>query len=199
MSSDNIDLTINGGLFLRKNPNKHYFKEQDFTNPEFGIRLKENIDYSKMSVFWQLDVNNEKELKVRACEDYNYNVEASYTSITDLKKDYVSLFEFLERATFVGRQFKRTEPSYSSTGHIDVSFMDSEEHIALYCSQDLFLVKSTDYNASPKYRLVVGRYTLDGKYEFLGPVHEEYRDRDKVYNEILAQINEYNKERGRHH
>ena len=76
---------------------------------------------------------------------------------------------------------------------------DSEECIALYCTQDLFLVKSTDYNTSPKYRLVVGRYTLDKKYEFLGPVHEEYRDRDKVYNEILAQINEYNKEIGRYH
>ena len=75
--------------------------------------------------------------------------------------------------------------------------VDSGEHIVLYCTNDLFLVKSTYFGLPSEYRLVVGHHILDGKYEFFGPIHEEYRDRNKVYSEILAQINDYNKGMGR--
>ena len=60
MSSDNIDFVVNGELFLRKNPDKYYSIEGGLTNRKSGITLKETVDYSKMGVFWQLDVDNEK-------------------------------------------------------------------------------------------------------------------------------------------
>ena len=40
-------------------------------------------------------------------------------------------------------------------------------------------------------------YTLDGNYGFFGPVYEKYRDKNKVYQEILAQISGYQKGKGR--
>ena len=69
--------------------------------------------------------------------------------------------------------------------------------IVLYCMQDLFLVKSIDIGLGERYKLINSRYTLDGNYEFFGPVYEEYRDKDKVYAEILQQVTQYNKGRGR--
>lgn len=200
MNSDNFDFEIKSGLFLRRNPNKYYSNERGYINRKLGFLKKENIDYSNMSHFWQLNVEDGKTLRVRVCDEFSYNVEETYNSIGDFKKDFIGVLEFLDQATFVGKQFKRTAPSYSSTGYKDISFMgDSGEHIALYCTKDLFLVKSTYFGLQPKYKLVTGHHISDGKYEIFGPEHEEYRDKNKVYFEILAQINECNRGRGRKH
>ena len=122
----------------------------------------------------------------------------TYKNKKSLDKNFIKLSIFLEKATFIGREFVRTKPPKDSE---DYSYMKLEgyRYIALYCMQDLFLIKYIAPGLGERYKLINSIYTLDGNYEFFGPVHEEYRDKNKVYSEILAQINEYNKGRGRKH
>ena len=72
------------------------------------------------------------------------------------------------------------------------------DYTVLYATRDLFLIKRiNNIFGKEKYDLINSRYTLDGNYEFFGPIYEEYRDTNKVYREILEQVNGYNKRKGR--
>lgn len=72
------------------------------------------------------------------------------------------------------------------------------DYIVLYATRDLFLIKRiNNIFVKEKYDLIDSRYTLYGNYEFFGPVYEEYKDTNKVYKEILEQVNGYNKRKGR--
>ena len=158
------------------------------------------LDYSGTESFWQLFTSDGININLVECEKLKEGVR-TYSSKKDLDKDFIKLSDFLEKATFVGREFKRIKPIKSTKGRDDERYMQSYGNnycIVLFCTQDLFLVRECFFG-DESYKLLNSRYTLDGKYEFLGPEHEEYRDKNKVYSEILAQINEYNKGRGRKH
>lgn len=79
----------------------------------------------------------------------------------------------------------------SNLGNIETKY------IVLYATQELFLIKRKDRILGEEYALINSRYTLDGNYEFFGPVYGEYRDTNKVYTEILEQVNGYKKGKGR--
>lgn len=117
----------------------------------------------------------------------------SYSSFDELNKNFIRLSDFLKIAKFVGREFKRNKPIKDYAGEDDNSFRqiidNRTKYIVLYATQELFLIKRVD-KYRDKYALINSRYTLDGNYEFFGPVYEEYRDTKKVYSEIFNQVSE---------
>ena len=151
--------------------------------------------------FWQLTSVDDTGLKLTSCEKCGDIYEETYKSTNKLDKDFIKLSQFLSKATFVGRQFRRTKPIKDYSGCDDTSYMNVsgvDICIALYCTQDLFLVKEINSILGlERYRLINSRYTLDGNYEFLGPVYEEYRDKEQVYSEILQQVTKNNRGRGK--
>lgn len=155
------------------------------------------LDYSNMDKFWQL-VTNGKEYELRVVSKYSFEMKSGnairhYNSLDDLRKDFTSLREFLDKSTFVGREFKRTKPIINEiTGKFDKSYMhdigDNKE-IVLYATQELFLVRSFDEILGNKYELINSKYVQDGNYEFFGPIYDEYKDKTFVYQEIMKQLN----------
>lgn len=180
MEEQNIDFIINGELYLKKNSERSHAGTQSF---------------------WQLLTKDDKLIILNRC-DKTFQSKRVYSSIKNMKNDFIKLSDFLEKATFVGRKFKRTKALTDLTGDIDQSYMDFNldiyeiKYIVLYATQDLFLIKMIS-KYEEEYALINSKYTLDGNYEFFGPVYEEYRNMNKVYKEILEQVNGCNKGKGR--
>jgi len=164
--------------------------------------IKGKIDYSGTDSFWQLYTINGINCKLCECRKL-YGLERNYNSPEKINADFIKLSEFLNKATFVGRKFNRTKPIISMMNKIDKSYMSTDldiystKYIVLYATQNLFLIKRIDRVLGEKYALINSRYTLDGNYQFFGPVYDEYRDKNKVYQEILTQVSGYNKGKGR--
>ena len=118
-----------------------------------------------------------------------------YNKREELAKDFIKLSDFLNIATFVGRQFIRTSHRLTLNGKVDKSFMPSnessskEKYIVLYAMQDLFLIRVVDDPlTSDRYELINSKYTIDGNYKFIGKTYPEYKDKQKVYIEIFEQL-----------
>lgn len=138
-------------------------------------------------------------------------LELENMSLDEINKRFIKLSDYLRDAQFVGREFRRIQPVYRYSkfridtirGRIDRtrnyntitdrSFMSDcdSKHIVLYMKDNIFLVKDISC-LGEFYRIIAGDYTYDGNYEFYGDVYEEYNDRDKVYLEIMEQIDSYN-------
>ena len=228
MEDKNIDFIINGELYLKRGPetysssNKVRELDDEISDIEFDMS-KENPDFSKADKlagyqklrnmakslegktdysgttdFWQLSTSDGRNINLQRCET-EYNINKTYQSIQVMNKDFIKLSEFLKKAIFVGREFRRTKPVQHSSGYINKSFMESglikTRYIVLYATQDLFLIRRIDKYTGDKYTLINSLYTLDGNYEFFGPVYREYKDINKVYYEILEQVTSNHKGR----
>ena len=221
---NDINFIINGEIYLKKGSESADLSELikktddiifclDYVKPiekdkekidDFLTKFKllktyeESIDekqsFSGAGSFWKAFTTDGRSIELRQC-DIVQNDARIYSSIEELNSDFIKLSDFLNKATFVGRKFKRTTPLKAKNGKSDRSFMDVtyNEYIVLYATQDLFLVKETDELDGDKYRLIYSRYTLDGNYVFYGEVYSEYKDKQKVYSEILEQLKTYNK------
>lgn len=160
---------------------------------------KDGMSYRGTNSFWQLFTNDGQEITLSEINVMGNGLIRKYHSKESLDKDFVKLSSFLKKSVFVGRELRRIKPvKRNNGGPEDKSYMGlssfKQNTIVLYATQDLFLVmKSNEYGKG--YALINSIYTLDGNYEFFGPVYEEYRDRNKVYTEILRQVKGYNKGR----
>lgn len=173
-------------------------KELSFFQSIFNSGKK--YDFSYTTDFWQLTTNGE--IYQLNCIKYNGDViqTLEFSSKEELEKEFTSLHDFLNTATFVGKEFNRTKPIISElTNKDDISYMSQTsipihptKYIVLYATQDLFLIKEIDYYFGERYDLINSRYTLDGNYIFHGQTYNEYKDKNKVYKEIFEQI-EYSK------
>lgn len=225
MADNNLDFIMLGEIYLKRGP-EIYNPDKDIDeisdkisdiefdmskeNPDFSgstklenyqalknftESLRGKMDYTGTTHFWQVNAINDSQIELNMCESTS-EISKTYTSIGKLKKDFIKLSEFLEKATFVGREFKRTSPILTFSGKLDKSYMQIigiTKYIVLYATQDLFLIKRINDYGNAKYALINSRHTLDGKYEFFGPVYEEYKDKNKVYSEILAQATKDNR------
>lgn len=131
-----------------------------------------------------------------------------YITLDELNNGYIKLFDFIMASKFIGREFIRTEPviTYYNTKEgttkiIDNRYLKKEQygyndkHIVLYEKDNTFLVKYI-YQNNECYGIVDCRYIQDGKYEFIGNVYEEYKDRNTIYLDIIKQIENHNKNNG---
>jgi len=230
----NVEFIIDGEIYLKKNPKVTDYSdlaeelkgiitdiEYDISkeNPDFSMATKlggykhlldrvefhnGKLSYIDNIYFWQLSTQDGSTINMTRCEPYIGNPTVKYCSIEKLNRDYIKLSDFLEKAIFVGRSFRRTKPIIDIYEKQDNTYTDDSfasiintQYIVLYAMQDLFLIKRKDAIHEDEYGLIDSRYTLDGNYEFFGPVYEEYNNKNRVYSEILEQISKYNKGRGR--
>jgi len=140
-------------------------------------------------------------------------------SLDDINKRFIKLYDFIKDAKFIGREFRRIQPvcRYSkyksiSNGFVrgirrlmlvpnncgiieDSSYMesyDNSKNIVLYMKDNMLLVKYIS-RYGEFYKIIDCSYVCDGNYEFIGDVYLEYMDRDRVYFEIVEQIDRYSK------
>lgn len=165
--------------------------------------LKGQLDYSGTNSFWQVFTADGQNYTMRECQKFDIT-QKDYNSIRELNKYFIKLSDFFKESTFVGREFKRTKPIKLSDGRSDRSYMldfkTLPQTIVLYATKDIFLARRIEklkLYGEDSYILINSRYTLDGNYEFFGPEYVGYRDKDKVYKEILEQVSDYNKGKGR--
>ena len=128
-----------------------------------------------------------------------------YISLDELNNGYIKLSDFIKNARFIGREFKRIGPGITYYGIDrdmakirDSRYLEIDEYgyddkyIVLYEKDNTFKVRYICGN-SRWYGIVDCIYIQDGMYKFIGPVYEEYRDKEKVYLEIVEQIDSYTK------
>lgn len=121
-----------------------------------------------------------------------------YISLDELDRGYISLYDFINDGLFIGREFRRISPViiYYGIGNNNSRIIDNRylkiddydnKYIVLYEKDNTFLVKCM-YGNKGLYGIVDCRYIQDGNYEFIGDVYEEYMDREKIYLDIVKQI-----------
>ena len=193
----------------------------DYINDDLVNGDNNYIERSGADDIYQLygyDMNGFKMNQYSTYGDLVFEIEN--ISLDELNKRFIKLSDFIRDAKFVGREFRRIQPvcRYSkykvvSNGSFrginrrtlicdrksniitDRSFMDLDgnvKNIVLYMKDNMFLVKCIT-RFEEFYRIIDCSYVCDGNYEFIGNVYKEYMDRDKVYLEIVKQIDSYNK------
>ena len=126
-----------------------------------------------------------------------------YISLNELNYGYIKLSDFLRDAKYIGRGFKRIEPVITYYGTdidicriIDNMYLEIDgydnKYIVLYEKDNIFLVKYM-FGYNEWYSIIDCRYIQDGNYQFYGKVYEEYKNIDRVYLEIMEQINSFSK------
>lgn len=166
--------------------------------------LKEEIvfNYDGTDTFWQLYTNDGKNITMISQEDDPLVI--NYTSIEAAEETFIKLSDFIEESIFIGKEFERTKPVITLEGLKDTRYMKTnkytkaEKNIVLYAMQDLFLIKveNTMTNES-HYEVAPAIYTLDGNIKISGNIHPEYKDKIKVYTDILKQLIDNNKQKRR--
>lgn len=227
MYKDDIKI---GDLFLQKGFRRVNRKDGkifsiDYVDDIAKLGNSYSVDNSGINAIYQLYGYDMDGYKIKQFESYGFSFELDNMSLEEINNRFISLFDFLKDATFVGREFRRTKPVYRfanvpiNTGFVrginrrfyliesrdrvktDRSFMNSNEdgskYIVLYEKDNIFLVRNINNNNcfSDEYMIIGCNYTCDGNYEFFGDVYEEYMDREKVYLGYLEQINGYNKKK----
>lgn len=158
-------------------------------------RLKEQgmiLDSRYIDEFYVLKtngVNFELESSTNHLKEADYR---TYNSKKMLDNEFTSLIDFLNKATFVGRKFRRLKP-IEVEGIKDYSYTDIQlkldgEVIVLFAMQDLFLVKDMSYIFKEKYELISSKYLLDCNYEFYGNKYIEYNNKALIYKEVVKQL-----------
>lgn len=194
---ENVEIVANGELFVKNHPDiVNASKSLSGFNDTIELSQKMRpyfmgqysvLDYSGIDDFYQLTINGKK-ITLKSLSEISKIY--SYDDLGKLKKDFTSLREVLDKATFVGQYFCRTEPVIQDSGDEDRSFMldsitPTSHTIVLYALQDLFIAKDVSRG---KIILLESIYTLDGKYRFFGKVDEDYKDKNHLYQDILKQF-----------
>ena len=150
-------------------------------------------DYSGCDEFWVSFVDGEQ---ITMIEQQAIPIIAPMTrtfkSKADLEKSFTRLTEFLDKARYVGRYFRRTD-SLESNG--DRSFSNKDGRVlVLYATDDLMIIRHSFIEE--EFGILDRRYLKDGKYEFYGQPTDKYRDKPSLYRAINEQIAQ--KSKGRH-
>lgn len=206
------NVIINGEIYIKKGPSlfdssfyDDFISEKEFEASKEGASTSDMakleqykevqemahaldgaLDYSYTNDFHILNYNGEEYLMYNHTRLLGGHIHNKYfTSLYELKKEYISLIDFMNKATFIGRRFNRTKPVEND----DRSFMNSDINrmpIALYGSLDLLIVIDPYDNGI---RIINSRYLQDKNFEFVGDeIYLEYKDKGKLYKAILTQI-----------
>jgi hypothetical protein len=144
-------------------------------------------DYSWTMKFWALS-KKDKGYSLRAYVNKREVAQRDYESLEELNVDFISLSEFLEKAEYVGRYFKRTKPIGRDKSYMQedrsIFLLYLYDNVAIYriIEEDIF--SGDDYE---EYKVLSCRYLEDGNYEFYGDYIESFNDKAGVYNAIYEQ------------
>ena len=169
-------------------------------NPNKRIAEEQNVIYDFVGCenFWQSFVINSKIVMDSKVDSFEPKLQKIYESKSDMDEDFIKLSEFLDKATYVGKHFKRTKPIKIDSKYNDNSYMSDKQlkYIVLYEYNDLFLTKEiTPFGEC--YFIIDSRYLLDKNYILYGPTYEEYKDKSKLYTEIFKQSTRLNEQNNR--
>jgi hypothetical protein len=151
-------------------------------------------DYSWTMKFWALS-KKDKGYSLRAYVNKREVAQRDYESLEELNVDFISLSEFLEKAEYVGRYFKRTKPT--SDGIITY-MMENKHCFLLYMYDNVAICREIIDNfftgeRVERYIILSSKYLEDGNYSFYGDYIESFNDKFGIYSEIYAQ--EYSSKR----
>lgn len=155
--------------YFMKNSYKAYCVHSGYTYYNSDFLTKEEV---------------EKELHNR----YNYGA---------YKDGFVSIDDFMKKATFVGQEFARSKPvnnmfNYFSDDEVKKYTLNSV--IALYefvDSNGLKWFLSFDKENS-RYEVVTPMYTKDNNYKLFGEKYDEFSNKEEIINDIIKQMNKRN-------
>lgn len=175
-SDELLFLELEEYMMIRDNLEENKMQLDDLYIDEFYVLITNGVDFQLESSKHHL---NESDYRI-------------YHDKSQMTREFTSLIDFLNTATFVGRKFRRLKPIVTD-GIKDYSYTDLQlkldgEVIVLYAMQDLFLVKDMSKMFGTRYELIRSKYTLDNNYEFYGKVYNEYADMGQVYKEISIQL-----------
>ena len=191
-------------IYIQKGVKKIYCNDIDnvLYVSEFDMDVRDRdgycIDSRNVDSFFCVNIDNDK------CRMFSFNdntIKERYISLDELDRGYISLFDFIKEGKFIGREFRRISPMITYYGvdgdnariidnrYLDMDCYDSK-YIVLYEKDNTFLVKYM-YSNKGLYVIIDCRYIQDGMYEFIGDVYVEYMDREKVYLDIVKQLDSY--------
>lgn len=191
-------------IYIQKGVRKRYyseFKEDEYVF-EYPLNIGDRDGYcidtrGVDSFFFVISEEGRYRLiEIDKYDNLNRGIKRDYISINELNKGYIKLSEFIKEAEYVGREFRRTVPvitycnntSIKDNSYLDRYGFENNKHIVLYMKDNTCLVKyMCSYGSG--YCIIDCRYIQDSNYEFIGSIYEEYRDRLKVYFDVLKEIN----------
>lgn len=195
---------MNKNIYIQKGVKKIYNNDRDnvLYVTQFPMDVKDRNGYcidsrGANSFFYVIDDNSGYRL-IECNKDRDIN---KYISYDELDRGYIRLDEFIKDGKFIGREFRRISSVITYYGVdkdnariIDNRYLDidcyNNKYIVLYENDNTFLVKYM-YGTKGWYGIIDCRYTQDKMYEFIGDTYVEYMNRDKVYLEILEQIDSH--------
>lgn len=204
---------IDGEIFIQRGARKVYHNNTDMQDEyviEYSLDIMDRnnycIDTRGVDSFYQIFFDEEQFKFYQYRSDvYDKYFEVGNISLEKINEGYIRLVDFLKEAVFVGREFKRILPviTYYGTNNIKYSMKDNAyldvddigKNIVLCMKDNIFLVKHIS-RFGEEYRIIGCNYIFDGNYEFYGDVYEEYKNMDRVYLEIIEQINNFGKKSG---
>ena len=170
----------------------------DYEINPYGVYEKNDKGYHEIITytyngddsFWRGFSNSYGETIVENCSDNTKREKFIYN--TDLSKKFISLERFIENGEFIGQIGYRIKPlmkplnNYDICLDVDYSYMEKDNYIVLYKYNGKLLVFNTD---SRKYELISSKYTYDNNFKFIGPVHYDMADKNKIIDDIYNQLN----------
>lgn len=199
-----------GGILIQKGVRKVYHKDKQnrdkcieyVNNFTLDATNRDNyyIDSSGVDNFFQIYFDDDRYILYQY-DKFGKSFEVDSISLEEINKGYIKLSDFLRNANYVGKKFRRTAPliTYYGTDEVkyrmkDNSYLDVDdyENIVLYSMDNIFLVKCISCFGEI-YKIIGCNYIIDGNYEFYGDIYEEYNNRDKIYLEIVKQIDDWSK------
>lgn len=200
--------SMNRDLYIQKGVRKVYNNDRDnvLYVTEFDIDVRNRDGYCIDSRYVDCFFNGYREndgYRMSVCNSERDN--DRIISFDELDRGYIRLDEFIRYGEFIGREFRRLCPVITYYGIdgdysriVDNRYLKIDGYnnkcIVLYRKDHVFLVKNI-YGKHELYDIVDCRYIQDGNYEFLGPIYEEYMDREKIYLDIVKEIDGYSKKK----
>lgn len=191
-------------IYIQKGVKKIYNDDRDnvlyVTKFDMDVRDRNGycIDSRNVDSFFYGDIDGDMCRMLSLSENM---VKERYISLDELDRGYIRLDKFIMDGKFVGREFRRISPviTYYGIDKDDSKIIDNRylkiddydnKYIVLYEKDNTFLVKYV-YGNKVLYGIIDCRYIQDGNYEFIGDIYLEYMDREKVYLDIVKQMDSY--------
>ena len=205
-----MDILINGDIYIKTKPDIYktgtvedlkydleYEASKEGANELFFHALDKideivakdgKANYSYMDNFWVL-VTNGKQINLLFQDPFIDKV-VSFDSKSQMNKKYMRLAEFLDKATYVGRYFRRTTPVNDD----DFSYMDKDSNILVLYTDGKIMLINDRYDDHDIYAILSPEYLVDGNYQIYGDLNDGYTDKAELYRAIHRQIIEQNEE-----
>ena len=153
---------------------------------EKQLEGKDLYDYSGIWDFWVVECSPmEFVMRDSSCPTVMH-----FQTENELDKDFCSLRYFLNHATFIGREFCTKKPVLFGLTE-DRNFMkssDGTKYIILYATGDFLLIKRVGFvGHKDSYSILDERYIDEQNIELFGDVYSEYRDKQKLFQDIKRQ------------